>query len=74
MHMDEDSRPGGEVFFQLCDELQNISFQNLLSMHLQSVIETTTEKYCSTEEMTEKVMSELLSRFLCGFPEMSSPS
>lgn len=65
--MDEDDRTGGEIFFQLCDELQDISFQNSLSLILQAVIQTVMEKYCLTEQKTEELMAEILSHLPAAF-------
>lgn len=61
--INEDDRTGGEIFFLLCDELQDISFRKSLMLILQAVIEVTAEKFCLTEEKTEELMTEIISHF-----------
>ena len=60
--INEDDRTGDEIFFLLCDELQDISFQRSMALILQTVIEVTVEKYCLTEEKAEELMAEIISR------------
>ncbi|MCI6561607.1 MAG: transposase [Ruminococcus sp.] len=72
--IDEDDRTGGQIFFLLCDELQDISFQNSLSLILQAVIDIVMEKYRLTEEMAEELMNEIFSHLPVRFREMLMPS
>ena len=57
-----DGRTGGEIFFMLCDEIEDISFNRSLMLIFQAVIEVTTEKLCLDAETCEKLMQEIISR------------
>ena len=57
-----DGRTGGEIFFMLCDEIEDISFNKSLMLIFQAVIEVTTEKLCLDAETCEKLMQEIISR------------
>lgn len=72
--MNEDERTGGEIFFLLCDELQDISFQRSMALILQTVIEVTVEKYCLTEEKAEALMTDIISRLPSCLREMLTVS
>lgn len=72
--MSEDDRTGGEIFFLLCDELQDISFQRSMALILQAVIEVSAEKYCLTEDMAKELMTEIVSRLPLCLREMLTSS
>ena len=60
--LNEDDRTGGEMFFIICDEIQDISFQKSMLLILQSVIEVTTEKLGLAEDKVDDLMNEIISR------------
>lgn len=72
--MNEDDRTGGEIFFLLCDDLQDICFQRSMALILQTVIEVTVEKYCLTEEKAEELMTDIISRLPSYLREMLTVS
>ena len=58
---DKDDRTGGEIFFMLCDEMEDISFNRSLMLILQAVFEVITGKLCLDAETCEKLMEEIVS-------------
>lgn len=72
--LNEDDRTGGEIFFLLCDELQDISFQRSMALILQAVIEVSAEKYCLSQEKVEELLTDIISRLPSSLREMLSVS
>ena len=58
---DKDDRTGGEIFFMLCDEIEDISFNRSIMLILQAVFEVITGKLCLDAETCEKLMEEIVS-------------
>lgn len=72
--MNEDDRTGGEIFFLLCDEPQDICFQRSMALILQTVIEVSVEKYCMTVEKAAVLMTDIISRLPSCLREMLTVS
>ena len=62
MRLNKDDRTGGEIFFMLCDEIENISFNRSLMLILQAVIEVITDKLHLDTETCEKLMIKIVSQ------------
>ena len=62
--IDEDDRTAGELFFLMCDELQDITFSHSMSIIAQAFLDSVMELL----RLTDEQISELLNRFYSKLP------
>ena len=62
--IDEDDRTAGELFFLMCDELQDITFSHSMSIIAQAFLDSVMELL----HLTNEQIAELLNRFYSRMP------
>lgn len=62
--IDEDDRTAGELFYLMCDELQDITFSQSMSIIVQAFLDSVMESL----RLTDEQISELLNRFYSRIP------
>ena len=60
--MSDDDRTAGELFFLMCDEMQDITFSRSLSIIMQAFLDTLTELLQLTEDQLQILMDCFCSR------------